>query len=99
MKLTEIESPSEMIRKAIADGCETVAQYEHWLNGYVTGTRDTIHDATQSIKEESIGALPEFEKHSTAKQREEELYEAQIAKKEEQEHYSDYSDQEGTDGK
>lgn len=47
MNLNQVEPQTEIISKAIADGVETVAEYSHWLSGYMTSTED----ATAKLKE------------------------------------------------
>ena len=73
MKLTEIESPTELIKKAIEDDIVTVEQYELWLIGYMSGARDTQNDALNSIAEierdEDIRLTAEDIKYEMASQR------------------------------
>jgi len=45
MLLKELEYPSELIQKAIANGVETVAEYKIWLNGYADGYSDGVNAA------------------------------------------------------
>jgi len=49
MKLIELEAPTETIKKAIADGIETVAEYNIWLQGYMIGHRDAGEVALKAI--------------------------------------------------
>ena len=49
MNLTEIEPPSELIKKALEDGVETTQEYSIWLIGYMSGYKDASSKAVQSI--------------------------------------------------
>ena len=51
MKLTEIESPTELISKAIEDGIVTVEEYGMWIVGYSSGARDARNDAFKVLRE------------------------------------------------
>lgn len=69
MKLKDIERPTELIRKAMGDGVQTVEQYEDWLMGYISGSNDVMNDikrdthpAHWNTREESpLGSNPFME--------------------------------------
>ncbi len=50
MKLTEMQPPSELIKKALEDGVETTKEYSIWLIGYTSGYKDSTTKAIASIQ-------------------------------------------------
>lgn len=52
MKLNQVEPQTEIIAKAIADGVETVAEYSHWLSGYISAKEEHVEELRESIEED-----------------------------------------------
>ena len=42
MKLQDIEEPTELMIKAMEAGIKTLPEYTVWLQGYTTGTIETL---------------------------------------------------------
>jgi len=65
MELKEIDSQSELVKRALKDGVETVAEYAHWLSGYQEGVRETTQRALYGVREPKaespIGSNPFME--------------------------------------
>lgn len=49
MKIEKLPS-TELIRKAISDGVETVSEYDKWLAGYVKGYGDRQTEIMDGLK-------------------------------------------------
>jgi len=51
MRLEEDKKPTELIKKAMADGIETVEEYSIWIVGYMTGSTDIMKDVASTFEE------------------------------------------------